>query len=238
MNLVKNIRDFWLIDLLYSKFPKKKVYNEKLKRYEIWDLNWDIWVCFLPWRVTFENAKKKNLLPKNWRWIVYELPDNLVNPDPNISLKIQENIINDLKSLDFKKFNVLCYSLWTYLWFYVANNFDVNKIVAVVPGSKLWACVYEGVATKKISYKSVKLWYKTYYDYDKIIWKTNPICNLDNLPNDIEIHLSTHDFYIPTYYWNELIQGIKNKQKNLKVFLYKWKGHILTLLDFWKNNIY
>jgi hypothetical protein len=239
--LLSKIKDFGFIDKIYSRkdenIREKEIGNKEYKRIEIRNESMPVWVCFLPWRVTFEEATKLGLVPKIGRVIVYEGPIGLANPNPTVAAELLGKIVEDLKSLNLNNFNILSLSIGSYPGFYIANHFNVNKLVAVTPGSKLGASIYKGIATQKIKKQAIALGFSNGEYYDSLITGTNPIENLDNLPDDIEIHLATHDFYIPTMYGEELVSELHNK-KSSKIIRYEGKGHILTMIQFGKSNPY
>ncbi len=193
-----------------------------------------VWLCFLPWRVSFKEAEKIGLIPKRGRVLVYEIPDNLINPNPFMAKNLLKKVFKDITSLNLKNFNVLAYSAGAYFGFFVANHLKAKKMVAVAPGSEL-GNFYDSIATSKIKQKAIQLGYKNSSEYNNCLKETNPIANLKNLPDDIEIHLPSHDFYIPTKFGEELIYQLQ-KHKNPKIVRYKNKGHILTLIKFGQNN--
>jgi len=240
-NFLSEINDYGIFDKIYSIVGNKKRIKEigdvNFKRIETGKSNNLIWVCFLPWRVSFKEAKKIGLVPKNGRVITYEGPIGLANPDPNIAKELLKKIVSDLKLLKLNNFNILAHSIGNYPAFFVANHFNVKKLVSVVPGSKLGACIYDSIVTQEVKKMAIKLGYNNSFQYDLCITKTNPISNLDNLPSDIEIHIATHDFFIPTIYGEELISELI-KNRNPKILRYNNKGHVLTLAKFGKDNPY
>ncbi|MFA5916751.1 MAG: hypothetical protein WC850_00770 [Candidatus Gracilibacteria bacterium] len=242
-DFIYKIKDFGVFDIIVNKINQgkreKKMDLISYKRIETQNGdNQIVWVCFLPWRMHFEEAEKLGLIPKKGRIICYTGPIGLANLDPNISKQLLLSLVNDIKSLNLQSFNVLALSIGNYPGFYVANHFNVNKLVSVVPGSYLGGAIFDGIATKHIKRDSMAYGIENGKKYDFIIKGTNPIENLDNLNFDIEIHLASHDLFIPTFYGNMLIEEIKKKNKNLKVINYTGKGHVLTVLKFGKDNPY
>ncbi|EKD29502.1 MAG: hypothetical protein ACD_78C00383G0006 [uncultured bacterium (gcode 4)] len=237
--LLSKINDFGLVDKffskLYNKQREKEIGNENYKRIELRKNEDETWVCFLPWRVSFKEANKLGFIPKNGRVIVYEGPIGLTNPNPNKAKDLLERLVADLKSLKLPNFSVLALSIGTYPGFYVANSFNVKKLVAVVPGSKLGSCIYGGIATQGVRQRAILFGIKDSKQYDSLIIGTNPIENLNNLPEDIEIHLANQDFFIPTIYGEELIGKLDELNKKYRIFRYD-KGHVLTLYQFGRNN--
>ena len=235
------INDYGLIDKILAKKNRKrreKEIGDKLyKRIEYQTSIYPIWVCFLPWGVKFNEAKNSGLIPKLGKVICYEGPVGIANPDPNMAKILLQQIINDLNSLNLSEFNVLALSIGNFLGYYVANHFSVKKLVSVVPGSKLGACIYDGIASQEIRKRAVLLNINSSEEYDLKLAGTNPIENLNNLPADIEIHIASHDLFIPTIHGEELVQAMIKNGKNPKIFRYK-KGHVLTLAEFGKRNHY
>jgi len=240
-NYLSWVNDYGLIDKILTqknrKQREKEIGDKLYKIIEYQTSAYPVWVCFLPWGVKFDEAKKIGIIPKSGKVICFEGPVGIANPDPNVTKILLQQIINDLDSLNLSEFNVLALSIGNYLGYYVANHFNVKKLVSVVPGSKLGACIYDGIASQEVRKRAVLLNINSSEEYDAKLTGTNPIENLNNLPEDIEIHIATHDFFIPTVHGEELIQAMIKNGKNPKIFRYK-KGHVLTLAEFGKCNPY
>ncbi len=103
-------------------------------------------------------------------------------------------------------------------------------------GTKLGECLWHGAATKEVRRRAESLGIKSPEEYDKILDGINPIDNLDNLPETIELHLPMSDRYIPTRYGEELIRALENSGKNPRIIRYNGCGHILTLLKYGASN--
>jgi len=235
------IKDYGLTDKILSKISekeRKKEIGSKSYKLFIEESEWESqWVCFLPWGMKFDLAKKIGLIPKRGRCFVYEGPIGIPSPNPQDSKDLLLELSENVSSLGLNNFNIMGLSVGTYAGFFMANNFDVNKLVAVVPSSKLGAALWEGIATQEIRRRASKFGLENSLDYDEIISGTNSIENISNLPDDIEIHVATHDRYIPTKYGEELISEVQ-KQRNPKIQRYNGKGHVLTLLQFGQSNPY
>ncbi|MFA6353483.1 MAG: hypothetical protein WCW93_00955 [Candidatus Paceibacterota bacterium] len=240
--LLSKIKDYGLLDKIYAKknsgSREKEIGDENYFRTDIRNGDSPTWVCFLPWRVNFKQALQLGLIPKNGRVITYEGPIGVANPDPSVAIVLLKRLVDDLKTLNLNNFNVLSLSIGAYPSFYIANHFNVDKLVAVTPGSKLGACIYKGMASQCIKKRAVSLGFENGEQYDSLLADTNPIENLDNLPENIEIHLATHDFYIPTIYGEELIAELMKKKIKTKVVRHNGKGHVLTMIQFGRDNLY
>ena len=211
-------KDFGLFDIIYNKINscKKDYFIDNLKIcVEVFNKELsNTLVCFLPWRVKINETKKLGLIPKNHRVIVYESSNALASPNPKVSKKLQKKIFNDVKKRNLEPFGVLTYSIGTYPGFFVANNFKTTKLISVVPGDKLGACIWDGIATQKVRLVSEKKYkIKSHMIYDKILKGTNAIENISNLPNEIEIHIASYDNYIKTYHGEKLIKNLKKTKK-------------------------
>jgi len=237
------MKDFGIVDILYSKLSSSKKDNligdPNFKR-TIHNDNGDSkepWVCFLPWRIRTEEAAKLGLIPKKHKAIVYEGPIGIANPNPQIARDLQQEIVKDIHNLNLGTFNVLTYSVGTYPGFYVANHFPTSKLVSVVPGARLGACIWDGIATQKVRELAIQNYdIQDARQYDTILKGTNPIENIANLPENIEVHLASHDKYIRTPHGEELVKEMINQGKNPQVKRYSGKGHVLSLDHFGKHN--
>ena len=234
--IMLGVRDYGLIDkinLRKNKEEKQELLCETdFKRILINPEARDESVCFLPWRTTFEDAINYNLIPKNSRTYVYESPGGLANPDPKKARELLLKILDDFSSLDLKSFDVLGYSIGSFAAFYIANNFQVKSITAVVPGSRLGDCIWESIATQDIKQGAISLGYSTPEEYDKVIAEINPMENTQNLPSELEIHLAGCDSYIPTKFGVELIEKLEEERKNFKLYKHKGRGHASTIAKF------
>lgn len=258
--IIKHTKDFGLVDNLYSFMghnqKKKEIGDIQHHQYHqksqtIPDTNYNkhirhiyenetigpTWVCFLPWRTTFEEALKIGILPKKGKVIVYECPRGIVNPNPEIPKKMLLALVDDIKRLNLGRFNVLGFSVGTYVAFYVANNFNVKKLVSVVPGAKLGACMWKGCSTTVVREMAISLGINSHKDYDKVIKGTNPSQNIHSLPQDIEVHIATHDKIIPSKYGYKLLNKIQKKH-HVNIVEYEGKGHVLTLLQYGMTHSY
>jgi len=242
--IIPYIRDYGSLDFIYSylgtKERNKNIENNQFRRFVLNDDKKGLWVCFLPWNISFESASKLNLIPKKKKVIVYEMPCGIINPVPKLSKKIMLNIVADLKNnIDLEqKFSVMGLSIGIYPAFYVANHFNVDKLVILAPGAYLGESLWEGVATQEVKRRAVNQGCLTFKEYDKEIRGTNPIENLDDLPKDIEIYISTNDNFIKTKFGEKVINKLNEKEKNPVVKYFKGKGHVLGLVEFGLKNNY
>ncbi len=153
LSFLAKINDYGFLDKVYSFLEnlknKSKTQTTNFKRIEIKNSDNSTWVCFLPWRVSLKEAKKIGLIPKRGRVLVYEIPDNLINPNPSVAKNLLRKVFENITSLNLKNFNVLAYSAGTYPGFFVANHLNAKKMVAVAPGSEL-GNFYDSIATSKI----------------------------------------------------------------------------------------
>ncbi len=236
------VKDFGAIDYLYNIFSSKEtvqIEDTSFKR-TIHNDNGDSkepWVCFLPWRIETQEAEKLGLIPKKHKAIVYEGPIGIANPNPQITRDLQQELVEDIHKLNLGTFNVLAYSVGTYPGFYVANNFPTKKFVSVLPGARIGACLWDGIATQKVRKLAIQDHnIQDAKQYDAVLKGTNLIENIQNLPKDIEVYLASHDKYIRTPHGEELVKEMINQGKNPQVKRYWGKGHALSLAHFGKHN--
>jgi hypothetical protein len=235
--LLKYAYDFGLIDTLWY-YANRKRKDALIGKHEIEKIvlsrgNTEMtWVCFLPWRTNISIVKKYNLLPKNSPYIAFQGPISLVDPDPNVSREGLFRLVEEVKKLNLKKFGVLGLSAGNYPAFYIANHFQVNKLVAVCPGARVGSSVWDGIATREVKKRSIQKFGMSETQYDEILGETNPIKNVSNLSDDIEIYLGSHDQYVPTYLGEELVCKLQETGKKPIVHRYKGKGHFLSLLNY------
>jgi len=242
--MLTKLKDYGIIDYIYAKTSPIKINKNEYQTFKKEIINQNLnpkeaYICFLPWRTTINEAKKLGLIPKTTKTIVYQGPVGIVNKNPHqtkqLLKQIEIDIKFEIKSNKLKEFNILCYSIGTYMGFHIANKFSAKKLIAVVPGSKVGETIWDGIATQKIKNQSIKEGFLTPQIYDKILNPTNPIENISNLPENIEIYIGTHDKFIKPKHSQDLINAIE-KIRTPKIIKYQSRGHVLSLAKFGKEN--
>lgn len=190
------------------------------------------WVCFLPWRTPFVTAKKYGLLPKHSNFIALEGPATRVDPDPVVAKASLFRLVEEVEKLKLNDFGVLGLSAGNYPAWYVANHFNVQKLVSVCPGSCVGSSIWNGIATKEVCRRSVQDHSMSEKTYDSVLAETNPVENVENLPEDIDIYIASHDKFIPTYLGEELVSKLVDRKKKYRITRNIGRGHFLTLLNF------
>ena len=246
-SLLEHVPDFGHLDTVYSKISNYMDENQDIFKSDFGKLKIsgnenDTLICFLPWRTSFKEAIELDLFSMNRKSIVYKLPTHLVNPNPFAARQLMRKIYIDLAEEKRKhklgELIVLSYSVGNYMGFNVANNFDnVKKFISVVPGTTLGTGLFEGIATQDVRLQSELLGFKNSTQYDRIIGHTNAQNQIKKLPQDIEIHLATHDLFIPTKYGEDIAKQIQ-KIRDPKILRYENCGHVSVLGKFGKNNSY
>lgn len=232
---------FWLLDIYFSKNIDLRRSNEFKKELFYFD-NSCMRIVFLPRKTSIEKAKKYSLIPNTWEVLVYEWPFNLFSCVPFDMPKAQEILARDVENFYLKnkyKFNkkvkVLWISQWIYPAFYIANNIiSSDKFIAVTPASRWEDAIFNSKAVFKVKNEALKNWY-SYHDYKNCLNKTNPIDNIKNLPDDIEIYYWFWDRYIMSNLSSEIVLEMKKIWKKPKVFKNYIFWHFLTILNFWKK---
>ena len=198
-----------------------------------------IWVVFLPWRITLDEAKQHKLLPTTGRVIAYEGPIGLVNPDPSHVKDYILKLVKDLRSKKIGKFNLVGLSVGNYVAFYAASKFKhIEKFISVVPGYDLGACMYDSCSASLVADMAKELGYRSHHAYDKELKQFNPGKHFNNLPKNIEIHIAEHDKSIEVTHALKLIKRLKKLELNINEIIYKGKGHVLTIAHVGQINIY
>jgi hypothetical protein len=193
----------------------------------------EIWVCFVPEFIARLGYTRKKLLAKNINSEIYISSEKAVQPDPKETRKYLDKVLAEAikkqKNNDSKiSLNVLGISMGNVLAFRFANYFKINRLVSIVPGSKLPECIWESIATKKIalaSNKDLKAYQKELAIYD-------PDANLDNLKaKKIEVYLGRYDLMIPYQRGLELVEKMKKKGLKPIVKTYTTSGHVETIIN-------
>lgn len=194
------------------------------------------WVCFIPefcYRIPFI---RKRLTPDGINEEAYILPKTVIQPDPNLTRIFLDNVLGKAirkqnQSYLERKVNVLGISLGNVLAFRFAENFQVNKLISVVPGSRLAECIWESIATNKLAQNSgINL-----REYQASLASYNPIESISRISHTYqEIHLGVYDLMIPYRRGMELAKKI---QKKFRTSLYcnRFSGHVETIVSFSKR---
>ncbi len=245
--ILEYMPDYGHLDSAYTKISNYMGENQDILKSDFGKLNIsgpedDTLICFLPWRTSFKEAIKLEMFSMNRKSIIYKLPSHLVNPNPfaarQLMRKMYCDALKEQKNNDLGELIVLSYSVGNFVGFNVANNFkNVKKFISVVPGTTLGTGLFEGIATQNIRLQSELMGYKNHKQYDRIIGHTSSHNQIKNLPQDIEIHLATHDLFIPSKFGEEITKKI-SEIREPKIVRYENCGHVSVLGQFGKNNSY
>ena len=194
------------------------------------------WVCFIPefcYRVSF--IKNRIILPGT-NMDIYVLPKTAIQPDPELTDRFLNDILDSAKRQQENLFpggkvNILGISLGNVLAFRFAEHYQTNKLISVVPGSRLADCIWESIATNKIARGSGR----TLQEYRQILKLFDPISSVPRItPAYAEIFLGLHDLIIPYGRGEELAKAMETKFR-IKKYLYKTSGHVETVIHFSKH---
>lgn len=229
-----------LVDYLHFNRTKKTL----TKRYNDFELDKKIvefntskvhWIVFLPWGVTIDNGLNKNLVPKEGKALVYQIPLGFVNKDPKIVKKLFLKVIRDCER-EIKKIGkdniikVLSYSAANGFGYYIADKYDVDTFYSIVTGAKLGQEIWKSKLLKPIKEDSMKLGYSSYTDYDGYLGELLPYYHTSNLPDKTYIWLGRSDTHIPVEFGKEIYNKAK-ESKPVKLNLFP-SGHIFTIFLF------
>ena len=193
------------------------------------------WVCFIPefcYRVPF---LRNCLIQEGVNVDLYVLPSatSAVQSNPKLTCKFLDDVLvgaiqRQKQNYYGKKVNVMGISLGNVLAYRFAENFRVDKLFSVVPGSRLAECIWESIATNSIAKNSGR----SLQDYQEALAGYNPIESASKIkPSYTEIHLGLCDLMIPYFRGNELAKKMKSKF-NTKVECGKYSGHVETIISF------
>ena len=152
-----------------------------------------------------------------------------------IFLEIISNIKDDLNKYKNHELNVISYSWGNAFWFYIANHCNTSKFISIVSWAKLWWEVWEWVSMSWIKKNSIKIGYKTWKEYDDILWNLAPYENTNSLPKNTLMILGIFDSHVPIKYWNAIFKKVrKYNQYARRIKLPFW--HIFVIFVFWMLN--
>jgi hypothetical protein len=194
------------------------------------------WVCFVPEFCDRIYLIKNKIIKEGKNVNFYILPKTTIQSNPKLTQKFLDNILKEAitnqKRNPSKKINVLGVSLGNVLAFRFAEYFKINKLISVVPGSRLAECAWESIATKEIVRNSGL----NLKDYKKILKNYNPIESVPKISTKYaEIFLGTSDLMIPYQRGKELAEAMQKNFKNINVYSRKFSGHVETIFYFVKQ---
>jgi len=224
---------------LYNKKPTSNEKDLKCSRYFLEQSGDVTLIYFLPKSVNLQTMKKLGLIPGDGDVLIYGIPDSFLASSPNIVMEafcnLEKDFISQYKKLDLvnKRIRFLGLSIGTMPAFYFANKMKCEKVVAVCPTDKLGNGIFSTLAASKLKIKDAVI--KNGYDagkYDEIIRSINPMNNIENLPQNVEIYLARFDNYVPFQGGKRLVDNIKKYNKDIKVKQFNLVGHVMTMIIF------
>lgn len=233
-----------ILDYLFTGLSDKKIEKNysKLdfyKKYFKFSDEKKLWIVFLPWGAEFETGIKFGLLPKQGLVLVYQIQKGFVNKDPRIVRKIFKQLVKDVDGeiSKFEKYslNVISFSASNGYGFYVANEYETDKFMAIVTGSKLGIEVWESKLLKKIRNDSIELNFENAECYDGVCGNILPYYHVDKLPKDTEIWLARFDVHIPFKFGRMIFKKARKYNSNIKMRCFPC-GHLFTIFLFGQLN--
>jgi hypothetical protein len=228
-----------IIDLIVYNINKYFGNKDKTCEHEKQIIQWDdeniVWFVFLGWGVNVKTALKFHLIPFRGTAVIFETPYTLVNPDPHktkqVFLKIIKEIDIYLKKHKSAEINVLSHSAGNAFGYFVANNYNTEKFIAVVTGARLGEEIFSGITTQDIKKRSLLCGFSNGHEYDQVLKGYLPIDNTKYLPKKSHVYLGRFDLFTPTCTGLEIYKKMKKYNNNTKLTLWPF-GHIFSLF-FW-----
>jgi hypothetical protein len=188
-----------------------------------------LWICFPGWSMTQEKVKKLEFLPKEGKVVTFSGPLSLVGKHPEetkqslLELKrVIEKIVSWEPTRDLKFYG---FSAGTIPAFYLANNLECKKLIAVSPAPRLGDGIYMSPVTYFISkiLREDRIGPKAYNDLVKNFHQEG---NMNNLPKDIQIFASGKDFITPAKMTREVVSQLQEKGYTPKYKEFKFLDHV------------
>tara|TARA_Y100000034_G_scaffold98457_1_gene120623 strand:- start:2427 stop:3143 length:717 start_codon:yes stop_codon:yes gene_type:complete len=188
------------------------------------------WFCFLPARVYNKRLLRHGVLPReNKSQIIYRLPFPSVVTNPSEIRGYLDEIYLDALSIYVDRFHegvsVLGVSLGNALAFRFANTVECDRLVSIVPGADVPYGISIGSATKHIYKEALD---RGEYDMDAFrdaLDIYSPEQNINNLPEDIEIHGGSMDRVVPYEQCERLVDKIEASGRHPRLVTRRWVGH-------------
>jgi hypothetical protein len=218
---------------LHSWFDGSAVARQAFSRSDFyWDEQPIVWVVCLGLGMSPDGAKMFNLFPREGTTYVYILPKDLVNPDPYETLRVHrectDQILEDLRALPAGvRVSVLSISAGNAFGFYIANNYPVERFLAVVTGAGIGKELFWSLACIPVARQTRRLGY-TGETYNAVLRGRLPIENIANLPARTHFYLGLADAQIPFWFGLKIYRRVKEYNPDAKLSLF-WLGHIGTL---------
>jgi len=194
------------------------------------------WVYFLPSSCYDFRFIWNRLVFDGLNVDAYVLPKTIIQPDPELTRKFLDNVLllsltNQEHLSPGRAVNVLGISTGNVLAYRFAEQHRVNRLISVVPGSRLAECIFESSATRRIAEKSGR----SLGEYRESLEDYNPIDSIGRIaPRSTDIYLGKHDIMIPFRRGIKLAEAMREKY-GAKVHCERFSGHVGTILSFSKQ---
>lgn len=163
-------------------------------------------------------------IPKEYGYIQYAYPDEILNSDPEKTkqnfLFLINTIKNDLEKLNNKKprsFYMYGQSLGTLFCMIVADKIDIKKARLIVPGYNLAESFWKGISTQDLKNKMIEKHNTTLPQLKKCWAEISPDNYFKNKSQNTEFYitLSKCDNVIPISNGKKLINFLKKEKVDI-----------------------
>lgn len=203
--------------------------NSKLRKHIKGDKYKNTVIVFLGW-----NTRRiiiKHILRKfpNKKVVVFEPPNKIVSPDPEVSISAFNDILAESKKIIDKENVTQIYGLSSgaILACIAANNVMLDKLVLGFPTDRIVPVLWSSPRTSHIIKEARKSYSPDHFD--KIFSKFDPVNNLAGLNvNKLIIYLAKGDSIIPYKRGLNLVKAMKNAGLNPKTVTIPLFGHYIA----------
>lgn len=171
------------------------------------------------WKQTsFEYAIIKKKLKKDYDIIEYELPADILSPDPTTTPKAYRRLYNQIiKDIDGQDILLIACSISTILGYMLLHNNLIRKAIFILPGHCPAELVWEAKSTSEFKEE----WENQGYTLESLseLWKEIlPVNNIyDFEGKEVWLHVSEGDMELPFYKVGDLVTWLENAKAKVNV---------------------
>lgn len=188
-------------------------------------------VVFLPWRITLAFAERAGIVPKRF-FALYELPNALVSPDPQLCATAMRRLVDDAAELIGKSggraahFAFVGLSLGSAPATYLANRFGC-RLISVASADRGDLMLWESPAVAPVKARALERGYRL-ADFTAALQGMHCADNLHNIGPLSTFVVAGRDLYVPRQRRRALIDAVRRDVPEARI-VFEPAGHARTI---------